>query len=670
MSLDDRFTRKERAMSIAMSSSVGVVHPLDPLTAEEIRAAVGTVRASERLGREVLFIRVFLHEPDKATVLDFREGGAVERQAFVMIRDRRARTTHEVIVSVTRCAIVSWKEVPGVQPPIVFDEFLECERVVQGNAAWQAAMRKRGVTDFALAMVDPWSAGYYGPADDPSRRLVRALTWVRASGASEQDNGYARPIEGLITVVDLDRMEVVDVEDHGVVPLPPRDGNYTAGAIRDPKNLPHYPDGPRTDLRQIDITQPEGPSFQLNGHELTWQKWRLRIGFTPREGLVLHTIGYEDHGRIRPVVYRASLAEMVVPYGDPAPTHWRKNAFDEGEYGVGMLANRLERGCDCLGEIRYLDAIVSDSQGEPVTLENAICLHEEDFGILWKHTNFRTGQVEVRRSRRFVISSIATVGNYEYGFFWYLYQDGTIELQLKLTGIVSTGAVAPGVEPEHGVVVAPGLYAPNHQHWFSFRLDMMVDGPDNSVYEVNSQALPMGPGNINGNAWVARRTLLARESQAQRLIDPLAGRYWVVTNPSVKNELGQPVGYKLVPGENVGALAHPDSSIAKRAGFITRHLWVTRYDRGEMFAAGDYPNQHPGGAGLPAYVKADRPLEQTDIVLWYSVGSHHIARPEEWPVMPVGYAGFQLKPVGFFVGSPALDVPVTNHHNGNDAHCH
>jgi primary-amine oxidase len=646
--------------------AVTVSHPLDPLSAEEIRTAAAVIRASERLGREVLFIRVFLHEPAKADVLAFRDGDALDRQAFVLLRDRRARATHEVIVSVTRREILSWQEVSGVQPPITIDEFFECERMVQANPGWQAAMRKRGVSDFSLAMVDPWSAGYYGSADDPKRRLVRALTWIRTS---ELDNGYARPIEGLITLVDLDRMEVVDIEDHGVVPLPTRDGNYTAEAIRDPKNVPHFSAGPRADLRKLEVVQGDGPSFELNGHELTWQKWRLHIGFTPREGLVLHNIGYQDGGRVRPIIYRASMAEMVVPYGDPAPTHWRKNAFDEGEYGVGMLANRLELGCDCLGEIRYMDAIVSDGQGEPVTLENAICLHEEDFGILWKHTNFRTGQVEVRRSRRFVISSIATVGNYEYGFFWYLYQDGTIELQLKLTGVVSTGAIAPGREPEHGVVVAPGLYAPNHQHWFSFRLDMMVDGPDNSVYEVNSEAVPMGPANPNGNAWVAKRTLLTRESQAQRLIDPLAGRYWVVTNPSVTNELGQPVAYKLVPGENVGALAHPDSSIARRAGFITKHLWVTRYDPAEMFAAGDYPNQHPGGAGLPAYAKADRPLERTDVVLWYSVGSHHIARPEEWPVMPVAYAGFQLKPVGFFVGSPALDVPATMH-NGNGAHCH
>ena len=655
-------------MAITTSPAVAVLHPLDPLTADEIRAAVAVVRESGRLGGEALFVRVFLHEPAKSAVLAFRAGDPFERQAFVLIRDRRVRTTYEVIVSIARRAILSWKDVPGVQPPITFDEFLECERMVKADPAWRAAMKKRGVTDFSLAMVDPWSAGYYGPADDPARRLVRALTWIRTD---ELDNGYARPIEGLVTLVDLDGMEVLEVEDHAVVPLPTHDGNYTAAALANPRNVPHVPDGPRADLRRLEIAQPEGPSFELAGHELRWQKWRVRIGFTPREGVVLHTVGYEDGGRVRPILYRASLAEMVVPYGDPAPTHWRKNAFDEGEYGVGMLANRLELGCDCLGEIRYLDAVVSDGHGEPVILEKAVCLHEEDFGILWKHTNFRTGQVEVRRSRRFVISSIATVGNYEYGFFWYLYQDGTIELQIKLTGIVSTGAIASGAEPEHGVLIAPGLYAPNHQHWFNFRLDMMVDGLENSVYEVNSEAVPLGPANPHGNAWVARRTLLGRESEAQRLIEPLAGRYWIVTNPAVTNSLGQAVGYKLVPGENVGALAHPDSSIARRAGFITRHLWVTRYDPAELFAAGDYPNQHPGGAGLPAYVKADRGLERTDVVLWYSVGSHHIPRSEEWPVMPVGYAGFQLKPAGFFVGSPALDVPAASPNGRGDApHCH
>jgi primary-amine oxidase len=647
------------------TSAEAAVHPLDPLTAEEIGAAVALLRRERSLAEDVLFVRVVLHEPPKEVVLGFRPGDPIDRQAFVILRDRGARATVEAVVSITKEAVVAWQVVPNVQPSITFEEFFACEALVRSSPAWQAAVRRRGVEDPELAIVDPWSAGYYGLSDDPKRRLIRALTWVRTH---PEDNGYARPVEGVVALVDMDAMEVVEIEDHGVTPLPPRAGNYSPEALRDPANVPRFPAGPRTDLRPLEITQREGPSFEVRGREVRWQKWRFRVGFTPREGLVLHTVGYEDQGRLRPILYRASLSEMVVPYGDPAATHWRKNAFDEGEYGIGMLTNALELGCDCLGEIRYFDAVVSDATGTPSTLPNAICLHEEDFGILWKHTNFRTGHVEVRRSRRLVVSSIATVGNYEYGFFWYFYQDGTIELQLKLTGIVSTGAVAPGVQPAHGTLIAPGLYAPHHQHWFNFRLDMTVDGPNNSVYEVNSEAAPLGSDNAHGNAWVTRRTLLARESEAQREIDPLAGRYWLVVNPGSRNALGEPTGYKLVPGDNVRAFAHPDSSIARRAGFITRHLWVTRYDAGERYAAGDYPNQHPGGAGLPAYVRADRALDNTDVVVWYSLASHHVVRPEDWPVQPVAYAGFALKPVGFFDGSPALDVPAPARHAAG--HCH
>ena len=124
--------------------------------------------------------------------------------------------------------------------------------------------------------------------------------------------------------------------------------------------------------------------------------------------------------------------------------HYRKLVLDEGEYGIGLLTNSLELGCDCLGEIAYLDGVVNDNDGKAVTLPNAICLHEEDHGIAWKHTDFRTGYVEVRRMRRMVISSIVTVGNYEYAYYWYLYQDGTIEYEVKLSGVISNGAIAPG----------------------------------------------------------------------------------------------------------------------------------------------------------------------------------------------------------------------------------
>ena len=419
-------------------------------------------------------------------------------------------------------------------------------------------------------------------------------------------------------MVDLNKMRVINVEDHGVVPMPPNDGNYAAEFVKEF----------RTDLKPLDIVQPEGPSFKVNGNEVSWQKWNFRVGFTRREGLVLHAISYQDKGRRRPIIYRASLGELVVPYGDPAEQNFRKNAFDVGEAGIGSLANSLTLGCDCLGQIHYFDAVLNDSRGEPVQIPNAVCLHEEDFGILWKHTDWRTGQAEVRRSRRLVISFIATVGNYEYGFFWHLYQDGTIEFQVKLTGIVNNMAMAPGESPKYGSLIAPQLGGHIHQHFFNVRLDMGVDGTNNSVYEVNTKAEPMGPGNPQGNAFFAEKTLLATESEAQRTVDPLAGRYWLITNPSVNNYLGQPVSYKLVPGENVLPFAHAEASVSKRAAFINKHLWVTPYSPDEMAPAGPYPNQHPGGAGLPEWTKANRNVENTDIVVWYNFGTHHVPRPE------------------------------------------
>jgi primary-amine oxidase len=239
-----------------------------------------------------------------------------------------------------------------------------------------------------------------------------------------------------------------------------------------------------------------------------------------------------------------------------------------------------------------------------------------------------------------------------------LYQDGNIELEIKLTGIISNGAVAAGDEPPWGELVAPGVYGPIHQHFFNVRLNMMMDGPSNSVYEVNTEADPPGPANASGTAYRAVPTLLRTEGEAQRMIDPFKARYWRIVNPNVRNRLGKPVGYKLVPGENTVPFANPDSSVIKRAGFITKHLWVTRYDPRERFGAGNYPNQDVGGKGLPLYAADNSSVDNEDIVVWYTFGAHHVARPEDWPVMPVVKIGFMLKPAGFFDRNPSLDVPA------------
>jgi primary-amine oxidase len=626
-------------------------HPLDPLSAEEVAAASRLLREQQKLEPSARFVSIALHEPPKADVAEFEPGAPIEREALLVVREREERRTYEAVVSLTREEVVSWEHRPDAQPALTEEDFLAVEEHVKVDPRWQEAMRKRGIEDFELVMLDPWPAGYTGPGDEPERRLNRPLTFVRES---EDDNGYARPVEGLIVLFDLDRMEVLEVEDHGVVPVPAAPGNYTVGAVGDPENVPHM-EAERPPLKPLEIQQPEGPSFEVDGWQVRWQKWSFRVGFTPREGLVLHELGYEDQGRVRPIVNRASFSEMVVPYGDPAPTHRRKNVFDGGEDGLGVNVNSLTLGCDCLGEIHYFDAVLNDLDGNPVEVPNAICLHEEDFGVLWKHTNFRTEGVEVRRSRRLVISAFMTLANYDYGFYWYLYQDGTIGCEAKLTGIMSMGATTES-KPRHGALVAPGLYAPNHQHYFNVRLDMAVDGPRNTVYEVNSEAVPLGEENPYGNAWDVTETPLGRESEAQRQVDPLTGRLWKIVNDSSRNANGGPVGYKLVPGENVRHFFDPSCPALKRAGFIENHLWVTRFSPEERYAAGDFPYQHTGGAGLPAYVAQDRELVDEDVVVWYTMGHHHITRAEDWPVMPVSAMGFELKPTGFFDGNPALDV--------------
>ncbi|HEX4722540.1 MAG TPA: primary-amine oxidase [Pseudonocardiaceae bacterium] len=636
-------------------------HPLDPLSADEVAASSAILFRDKGLGKSVRFMNVELHEPPAI------RGGAADadRETFVVLRDRAAGTTIEAVVSLTRDAVVSWREIPHAQPGFSRDEFAECEAVVRADPRFQAAMLRRGIAEESLVSIDLWAPGNTGPAEDPVRRLMRPQIYTRTG---RFDNRYAHPVEGLTVLVDLDRMSVVEVVDHGVVPIPQGRGNYIPELITGqidgyPDNAPMI-DGARTDLRPLEITQPDGPSFTIDGHSIEWQKWRLRVGYSPREGLVLHEVGYVDHGRLRPILHRASVSELYVPYGDPNPSQRVKNAFDIGEGGIGPWLNSLALHCDCLGEIRYLDVVLSDEDGDPLTLSNAICIHEEDYGIAWKHTDGFLGHAETRRQRRLVVSCWATANNYEYGFFWYFYVDGSIEFETKLTGIVSTGAYAEGTTPECGTVLAPGLYAPNHQHFFNVRLDMCVDGPRNSVYEVDSVALPAGPDNPGANAWAARRTLLASEKDAQRLVDPLAGRYWTVVNPGVRNHVDQPVGYKLMPGDNTLPLAGDGSQSQRRAGFAYRHLWVTAYDPAERYAAGDYPNQRPDDDGLPKYVLADRPLDDEDVVVWYSFGAHHIVRPEDWPVMPVSSIGFHLKPVGFFDGNPALDLPRPAHHGG------
>jgi primary-amine oxidase len=616
-------------------------HPLEMLTQDEVAQAIAAVRATGRLGEAARFVSVTLEEPPKEAVLS---GAPVGRRVHLTIVPGPECAVIEAAVDTATGAVVQWDQVEGMRPASLFEDAIRAIGALKQDPSWQAAMKARDITDFDQVQIDPWPSGNFGIPMEEGRRMFRAISYYREQPGS---NGYARPIEGVVAFVDGGRGEVLDVVDHGVVPLPPELGSY----------WPEDNQPVREGLKPVSITQPKGASFTVDGNGVEWQRWSLRVSMDPHEGLVLHTVAYDG----RPVLYRASICEMVVPYGDPGPMHGWKNAFDAGEWGLGRMANSLVLGCDCLGEIFYFDAVFASEAGDPYTLQNAICMHEEDYGILWKHQDLNSGRTEVRRSRRLVVSFIATVGNYEYGFYWYFYLDGSIQLEVKLTGVMSTQALPPGERSPFAAPIAPGLHAPVHQHMFCARLDFDIDGTDNEVYEVEAEPVALGADNPMSNAFLARATLLETEQAAQRCIDPSRSRHWRVVNPHSRNRLGEPVAYKLVPGPTPTLLAAPTSSVGKRATFATRNLWVTPYRADERRAAGDYPNQHAGGDGLPRWTAADRPIAGTDVVLWHTFGVTHLPRPEDWPVMPVEYCGFHLIPVGFFERNPALDVPAVDH---------
>jgi primary-amine oxidase len=636
---------------LAASLAAFAQHPLDPLTADEINEAVRIVKTQPNFPTDVLFSTVQLQEPPKPEVWNYKGGKNFRRESFIVVMDRPRNKTFEAIVDLRGKKILSWREMPGVQPLIFNEEYEVLPELVKADPRWQAAMRKRGIKDFEKVAVDGWAIGQVEPKF--TGRLMRGLSYFKGDGA----NYYGRPIEGVVALVDMTKRVVVDVSDSGVVPYAKNGQDFDEKSIGKLREKP----------KPLVITQPEGASYQLNGQEIVWQKWHFRYTMHPREGIVLHTVSYDDNGKMRPILYRGALSEMVVPYGDPDP-NWRwRAAFDVGEYNIGRSSSPLEPKLDAPENAQLIDATFADDEGKPYTLERAVAIYERDGGISWKHYDFTTGKNETRRARELVLSSVATIGNYDYAVNYIFKQDGSMEVDLALTGIM----LAKGVkekradEGKHsmmkmdstGHLVAENIVAPHHQHFFNFRLDFDVDGMNNSVTEMNSSAMPVGTNNPYMNGFVMRETMFKNETEAQRKMDMQAARVWTVMNPTAKNSLGQNTSFIVVPGANSLPYIATESLVRKRAGFVNNHFWATKYNSNELFAAGVYPNQSRGGDGLPKYVSNNEPLMNTDVVVWYTLGVTHIPRPEEWSVMPTTHVGFKLIPGAFFNNNPALDVP-------------
>ena len=623
-------------------------HPLDPLTASEITSAVKLLRASPEFPKVALFSTVVLNEPPKEVVMSYKAGMPIHREAFAVVFDKVGNKTFESVVDLDQKKISSWKLIPGAQPLVFLSEYEEIIPIIKADARWQAAMRKRGINDFSKVQIDGWAVGQVD--EKFTGRLLRGLSYLKDG----QVNFYGRPIEGVVALVNMNTLKVVDVTDNEVLPIPPPSKEFDQKSIGKLREKP----------KPLVITQPLGKSFQINGHEIRWQKWRFRYGMHPREGLVLYNVGYEDSGKVRSILYRAAMSEMVVPYGDPA-TDWNwRSAFDVGEYGVGRMASSLEAKTDVPENATLLDAVFASDHGELEPRQRVVAVYERDGGLLWKHFESYTGTNESRRSRELVIFFVATIGNYDYAINYIFKQDGSMEVDMALSGIMlPKGTWEKRVDENHkisdmsGHLVDPMVKAPNHQHFFNFRLDFDVDGVNNTAAEMNSGAMDPGPNNVNGNGFFMQETKFNLESEARRSMDMEAARVWTVMNPTMKNGLGYNRAYVIVPGGNSLPYIGLESPVRNRAGFVNSHFWATHYNPAELYAAGDYPNQSKPGDGLPAYAANNESIANTDVVAWYTFGITHIPRPEEWPIMPVTHIGFKMIPAGFFDRNPALDVP-------------
>jgi primary-amine oxidase len=586
-----------------------VAHPLDPLSGEELVRAAEIIQANFPWGKDLRVETIDVEEPDKNVVRNYVPGAAFPRIAQFNIYRAGVMGVWQGRADLNSGELISKTFRPKARAMVAVEEVLLIEKTVKADPRFRAALRRRGLLD----EVDNCAStrgrlATFGHTIEQGRRVLNCFVWMRTFPL---DNYYAHPVEGLHALIDLSTLEILRVVDHfeergDYVPVPRMPLNFDADVLTEF----------RAPSAQLNVLQPEGPGYRLSGNHVTWENWDFRVGFNGREGLVLHTIGYTRQGRRRAVAYRVSIAEMVVPNGTPERSHYRKNVFDSGEIGFGRMANSLKLGCDCLGAIHYFDAVVPDVYGNPRTIENAICLHEEDAGLSWKHFDVRSGRTEVRRARRLVISSISTIGNYEYASYWYLHQDGRIEYEMKATGIINTAGCNPGQPGKYGAEVAPGIVGHIHQHIFCARLDMEVDGPENTVVECDTLALPPSPDNPYGNAFYVEERPLTTELQARRNVDFAHMRYWKIVNPNRRNWVGMPTGYKLEPSSAVTPFTAPDSPSGRRGRFIRHQLWVTPFNPNERFPAGEFVNQSRGDDGVEVWTAQNRDLENTDIVLW------------------------------------------------------
>ncbi len=653
------------AVSSCFALQPTVNHPLDALTPTEIEKTYDILQSAGKLAEKTIFASVLLHEPAKAEVIAWKPGKPIPRKVdVVLLTDGKS---YEALVDLTANKLASYTELKNFQAPMTETEQHGFDDILKKDPRVVEALTKRGITDLRLVNCYVTPAGYVGLAEQVEGKRIG---WGGCTYMGGAKYAYDREVPGIFFTVDMNDKKIARFSDYGVLPLPPTTSIYDADGG---KGLPG--------TQPILISQPNGPSFTIKDGEVSWQNWKFRFRLDPRVGPVINLVDYIDEGKPRSVLYEGALSEMYVPYQDPDET-WNSHVFlDAGEYfaneGSGGIIKPLLAGVDCPTYATFFSGTFTHDNGTPYIRPQLACMFERVSGDpSWRHWEIDNYGVFGRPTRELVFRTVATVGNYDYLFDWRFEQDGSITVGVGATGILEVKAVpdqradgklspamqgtdTDGKPVEFGQLIAPGLSAVDHDHFFSYRLDLDVDGTKNSLM-VDKLVPYKLPDTALGRKWIwaMKPEMVGKEGDAKfdvSLDHPAMFRF---ANEGVKNALGQNTSFEIMPGETGISLLPSSEWPQKRAGFSEHSLWVTPYDPNERYVSGVYVMGSRGDQGLTEWVKQNRNIMNTDIVAWYTVGFHHVPRPEDWPQMPIMWHTFSLRPFQFLNKSPTMDLPM------------
>ncbi len=630
-------------------------HPLDALTAEEYVQTRSLLADAGYVNGDSRFPLINLREPTKAEVLAWKPGDAIPRSADVVVK--QGKQTYEAVVDLSAATVKSWKEVEEAQPSLLLEEFIGVTELTIRNAEWRAAVQKRGVTDFTQIFCSPLTAGYYGLAEEEGRRILKVPCY---DTRGTKNNWFGKPIEGVLTVVDLNNMQVLKVIDTGVIPISPDPASYDQASV---KKL-------RPALNPTVISQPAGSNITFEDSFINWQKWSFHLRFDRRLGSIISLVNYDDDGRSRSILYQGALSEIFVPYMDPAEPWYYRTYMDVGEYGAGLLSTPLAPGIDCPTTAAMFSPVLADDNGNPFTDQNVVCVFERSSGDpIWRHSEILNQTYEGRPQTDLVVRMMSTIGNYDYILDWIFTQSGEINVMVGATGIDAVKGVMSQTmsdptaidDTAYGSLIAPGITAPNHDHFFSFRLDLDIDGQANRFVKDVFKTEKLPDNHPRRSLWKTKSVTVPTDSEAKLTVSNGHPSRWRMVSSDVKNHVGNATSYQISPMGSQTNLLLPDDYPSRRAAFANYNLWITPYHPNEIYAAGKYPNQSKGGDGLPEWTSHSRLLLDTDLVAWNTVGFHHTPVSEDWPIMSTTWHGFTLKPVNFFDRNPALDIPNSAH---------